>query len=245
MRVRGFTLVEVLVSIGVIALLIAILIPVLAGARQAARRTVGLSNIRQAGLQFAVYADTYGGVLPFAPQGTTLPTTPPGIGDPTSVTPGFWDLSFYWPALFHDTAPWEENFRTWVVADPRRDPDRPWLSGPFPSIGVPSYRYSRSLFARPELWSGRAVADPYRFRAPVRVVQVASPAGKALLFDGEAPLRRTPSDDETRISVVFVDTHAAWHEPAEAAGPVRAADPDAPEAQPLHDTPNGSLGADY
>jgi prepilin-type N-terminal cleavage/methylation domain-containing protein len=56
-RKRGFTLVELLVVIGIIALLISILLPALGRAREAAQRTACLSNIRQLGIAMQQYAN--------------------------------------------------------------------------------------------------------------------------------------------------------------------------------------------
>jgi prepilin-type N-terminal cleavage/methylation domain-containing protein len=64
-RPRAFTLVELLLVIGILALLLSLLITGLRGTREAARSTVCLSNLRQAGLLTEVIADQRDGLLPF------------------------------------------------------------------------------------------------------------------------------------------------------------------------------------
>ncbi len=59
MRNRAFTLIELLVVIAIIAILAAILFPVFAQAREAARKTTCLSNFKQTGLGMIMYAQDY------------------------------------------------------------------------------------------------------------------------------------------------------------------------------------------
>lgn len=60
----GFTLVELLVVLGIVALLISLLAPVLSGVRRSAQSTTCLSQLRQLGLATSLYAHDHRGLLP-------------------------------------------------------------------------------------------------------------------------------------------------------------------------------------
>jgi prepilin-type N-terminal cleavage/methylation domain-containing protein/prepilin-type processing-associated H-X9-DG protein len=62
--VRGFSLVELLVVIGIIALLVGILLPALNRAREESKRAACLSNLRQLGQGMLMYANEHRDRLP-------------------------------------------------------------------------------------------------------------------------------------------------------------------------------------
>lgn len=65
-RRSGFTLIELLVVIAIIAILAAILFPVFAQARESARMSSCLSNIKQLGLGWTMYAQDYDETYPLS-----------------------------------------------------------------------------------------------------------------------------------------------------------------------------------
>ncbi len=82
MKKKGFTLIELLVVIAIIAILAAILFPVFARARENARRTSCMSNLKQIGLGTMQYVQDYDGKYFWRCYGdATHPNAPGTVGD--------------------------------------------------------------------------------------------------------------------------------------------------------------------
>jgi len=123
---RGFTLIELLVVIAIIAILAAILFPVFARAREKARQTSCLNNIKQLSLGMLMYIQDY---------------------DETFATSGNWGVDPIWP---HQIYPYVKNWQVYKC------PSNPlWATGSadwggqtFP-VGLPNYCFTEAL------WDGR------------------------------------------------------------------------------------------
>ncbi len=81
---KGFTLIELLVVTAIIAILVAMLFPVFVNARGKAQQIACLSNLKQIGLAFQMYASDYGGAC-----------CPYGIGSPDTGAVTQWEMHLY------------------------------------------------------------------------------------------------------------------------------------------------------
>jgi prepilin-type N-terminal cleavage/methylation domain-containing protein/prepilin-type processing-associated H-X9-DG protein len=109
---RGFTLIELLVVIAIIAILAAILFPVFARAREKARQSSCLSNVKQIGLAFMQYCQDYDERLP---AGAVYYPAPLGT-----------------QAWYHVIEPYLKN--TQVLLCPSKDSNFPGYGVPWPNI---------------------------------------------------------------------------------------------------------------
>lgn len=82
---RGFTLIELLVVIAIIALLAAILFPVFARARENARKSSCLNNLKQIGLGLAQYTQDFDEIMPMRQAGGPDDGKQPGGGWPVTM----------------------------------------------------------------------------------------------------------------------------------------------------------------
>ena len=117
---RGFTLIELLVVIAIIAILAAILFPVFARAREKARQSSCLSNIKQIGVATMMYAQDYDETYPIDWYRSQSADTCHGMCSMTQYTLDA--LNAY-----------VKNSQIWVCPD---DPGRnPWSTALTPSQG--------------------------------------------------------------------------------------------------------------
>ncbi|MGP1272409.1 MAG: prepilin-type N-terminal cleavage/methylation domain-containing protein [Phycisphaerales bacterium] len=264
MRRNAFTIIELLVVIGIIGLLIGLVLPALSGARTRARQTLSLANARSIAQSFELYGNEYR-VLPFPGQvddgGRTgeLPEDFYSLnwyaddGIAIIAISDVWPMATLWPALVSAVTPWDEAFATWV--SPGRSKELPTIDDVFGDREpqeVISYEFSQSFFARPRLWSGTR-DNPARadrsLVAPTKPSDVRSPASKVMLFDGDLAYQtRQPEIVEGHYDaptpMAFADGHGDVLSPLDAVdgapNPLNGTD-----IRRLHNTPDGVQGTDY
>lgn len=239
---RGFTIIEMLVTIGIIGIVVSILLPALSGGIGTARRTVSLSNLRTIGQLTQHYADASKDAYPWATRGVNLC----GIAVQFS---SIWGMRVQWPLAMNGIIETEALREVVLSPGARRDWNGPQVDY---CMAPPSYAYSLSFIADPRVWNGDGIADESMLHA-VTLDMVTYPASKTLMWDWELPyvsreLRRAGPDLDEPTPMLFTDGHGADHRPSAATDPVENPfiGDGFPESRArLHNTRDGVRGLDY
>jgi prepilin-type N-terminal cleavage/methylation domain-containing protein/prepilin-type processing-associated H-X9-DG protein len=136
-RVTGFTLVELLVVIGIIAVLVAVLLPALNRSREMARRLACSSNVRQLCQAMIMYAAENKGVLPDTGNGDGSFS---GYATPVNTTMRF-DLYYMHPGA---REMYSRKFKMgrnvfYCPSNPDRNEDQLWDGSSFNGYSIIGY----------------------------------------------------------------------------------------------------------
>lgn len=168
---HGFTLVELLVVIGIIALLIAILLPALSVARESASSLKCLSNLRQMAIAAHLYANENQGYYPPALMS----------GSDANYTYAYnWDYTIITERVSPFKAKYEPGL-LWAGQADLQIQQCPSFYGKAMALNNPytGYNYNTSYIGR-GLLIASGIFDP-----PARVVKVRRPSETALFGDGQ------------------------------------------------------------
>ncbi len=194
--VPGFTLIELLVVIAIIAILAAILFPVFSRAREKARQTSCLSNVKQLSLAITMYTQDYDEMLVPSRQGFN--------GGP---------LGLIWPAFL---APYVRNTQVFVCpsAKGRSYYAETWDERGRLSIGLnrdtedrnTNIAYSLSMFEYPSETITLADSTPGNTGNPEKM------RGYQVMADREPDTQSgVGARHNSGTNVGFLDGHAKWY----------------------------------
>ncbi|MFG0286134.1 MAG: DUF1559 domain-containing protein [Phycisphaerales bacterium JB039] len=200
-RQRGFSVLELLISVGIVAILLGLLVPALSLAREGARTTVCSSNLRQIGLgwqgylndheAFPAYSDLpewrYGGARFVGPDKRPLldehrPINPYIAGDSDATGRTFAEI-FHCPSDFGVTL------------------TSAGVSGASATAGLPVFEYYGSSYRANHFLLDAQAVDPFRDAGPLAVAEVHVPPS-SLLIAGDA---------QWHIALSKQAMDASWH----------------------------------
>lgn len=207
-RRLGFTVIEVLVVIGIIGVLLAILLPALEKARESANTVRCAANLGQIGLALVLYANDNHGGFPrtvYDPQAPVCAGTNPGAPDPFG--PGGPEANDISAALFLlvrvEKVPvkiFDDPYNDVVESSPDPAPD-PLSRSNFTDIKKNlSYSYANPY---PD---AAAVAKGYKLTSKINPAFVIA----ADLNPGTGPGKNSRTHEGRGQNVLFADIHVEW-----------------------------------
>ncbi len=208
-RVKGFTLIELLVVIAIIAILASILFPVFSRAREKARQTACLSNVKQLVLATDMYAQDYDETMIMSAQGRPNP--------PNSA--------YIWPAYLK---PYVKNEQIFVCPDAR---NQGWYVETWGERGRLPYGlnrdtedttsnlpYALSMFQEPAATLWLADSSPGNTGNPEKM------RGFQVQYDRDPDTQSgIGRRHNSGTNVGFLDGHAKWYESSRILGTTNAA----------------------
>ena len=203
-RDRAFTLVELLVVIGVIAVLIGMLLPALGKAREAANRTACLSNLRQIHQAFHLYSIASRDQVPIGYRTASKQFNSMIF---STTAGGKWVLF----GLLYDGGYLKERRVLYCPAENNPKFAFDTLDNPFPRAGVtPTKNIQSGYGARPQMEIPDDLANPPIALQPFFMPKLNKFRGRAILADLTSARTRVITRHKTGINALFGDGSARW-----------------------------------
>jgi prepilin-type N-terminal cleavage/methylation domain-containing protein len=225
---RGFTIVELLVVIGVLLVLLSLLLPAVSRVRTAAVQTACMVNIRSAGQAITLYAERHKGYYPYSDRLKVAGW--PEIGN--FLVGANIQYKWYWPVLFREDwkgLQWSEGMR--CPRQPRATELPPFETyssiRPYPWQWevMPQYLMSDAMKLPPSMLTYDIIRTnnypPGVVSAPIKIDDVKFPSKKVLIYEAKefcmgdpaasAALVLAPgeiSDYSSRLAIALVDGSA-------------------------------------
>jgi prepilin-type processing-associated H-X9-DG protein/prepilin-type N-terminal cleavage/methylation domain-containing protein len=195
-RSRGFTLVELLIVIGLIAILIAMLLPAVGSARRRAGSVACLSNLRQWAVAANQYTGDYHNFLPRRGQGQQPTTVINRPSDWFNALPVMMRLTDYMDLVTQGQMPTAENRSLWICPQAA---DLPNSSG---------YLFTYGMNMRLSTWETDLPDRIDLIGSPSTMVFMAdAPGGYCSILPFNAPFSPV-ARHSGRVNIVFLDGHA-------------------------------------
>ncbi len=194
----GFTLIEMIVVMAIVGVLIALLTPTLRGARDSARRTGSLANLRAHVANFSAYANDFKDWLPYYADPKFAFTILRDADSGIALKARYFETTFFWSFALG------KGYYGRLMDPSFNAPDGGGVSY------ICGYWYSASLRADPAFWNPSTRTGPEQWRA-VRLSEVVFPGSKAVLsrpyfFVTERP----PENMDFSAELGLLDGSAAW-----------------------------------